>query len=134
MPGFDWKPYGDNLMLREDEFSWQGAHPSDKRFFLRRSKNNPEHFTDLLVGSLEPSEVAMVLNQFLEVTGGIGRRLVLIAFADDSLSNDLVVEKFDRLSGIVRDAAEISQIETTNVLLQPSRMKWDAVIETKPAA
>lgn len=129
MPGFNWQACGDLMLLREDEFSWQGAHPHDKRFFLRRSKQNPDHMTDVLLGSIGVLEAASILSQFWEATGGLGRRLVLTEFADHFGNHELVVAEFDRLIGVAREAIRISGGTVTNSFLQPNGRKWDAVIE-----
>jgi hypothetical protein len=133
--GFSWQAHGDTMLLREDEFSWQGAHPHDKRFFLRRSKQSPDHMTDVFLGSIGIPEAASILSQFWEATGGLGSRLVLTAFADDTGNHDLVVAEFDRLTGVVREAIKLSRGTVTNSLLQPYGRKWDAIIElAQPAS
>lgn len=59
------------LLMRQDEFSWQGAAQGDTHFFLRRSKDKPDEITDALWGARSDSEAALLLASFVEMTGGL---------------------------------------------------------------
>lgn len=129
MTGFNWQPHGNGLLFREDDFSWQGAHSDDEHFYLRRSKDHPHTMTDVLLGKLDVSEAAGAFSQFLTITGGLNNRLLLTAFANNDENYDLVVAKFDKLTGTARRAIELSHSTVANTLLQPNGMNWDAIIE-----
>lgn len=66
-----WIEMPGGLLMRQDEFSWQGAVQGDTHFFLRRSKDRPDEFTDTLWGSVTDAEAAMLLASFVEQTGGL---------------------------------------------------------------
>lgn len=70
---FEWRSGGGGLLIREDEFSWQGAIESDQRFFLRRSKIRVFEVTDLLLGSVDDETAAKLLAVFVISTGGMHR-------------------------------------------------------------
>lgn len=70
---FEWRSGGEGLLIREDEFSWQGAIESDQRFFLRRSKVRLVEVTDLLLGFLDDETAAKFLAVFVISSGGMHR-------------------------------------------------------------
>ncbi len=66
-----WRELPCGLLMREDEYSWQGAVGDDTRFFLRRSKDNRDEITDALWGSVGDTRAAALLASFVEQAGGL---------------------------------------------------------------
>ena len=66
-----WVQMPGGLLIRQDDFSWQGAVQGDTHFFLRRSKDSPDEITDALWGSTSDSDAAVLLALFVEKTGGL---------------------------------------------------------------
>lgn len=125
-----WNKHTDILLLREDDFSWQGSHPKDKRVFLRRLKNDPSEVTDALFGSLDDSEAESMLTEFFRQTTGINSprlRLSSIAKLDDD--KETVSSTYDRVVAITRASLLSFGITSPNAYLDQQARKWDAVIE-----
>lgn len=66
-----WVEMSGGLLMRQDDFSWQGAVQGDTHFFLRRSKDKPDEISDALWGSTSDSDAAMLLASFVEKSGGL---------------------------------------------------------------
>lgn len=129
-----WRKHTDILLIREDDFSWQGSHPEDNRVFLRRLKNDPSELTDTLLGSLEDGEAEAMLTEFFRQTAGISShrlRLSSIGKLDDD--NETVASTFDRIVAIIRASLLSLGVTSTNAHLDQRGRKWDAVIECSVA-
>lgn len=125
-----WRKQNSTLQLREDEFSWQGAHTDDKRVFLRRLKSDPSDFTDVLLGSLEDEEAVSVFSEFIKQTLGINSKQIrLSSIGGVQDDKERTVETFDHLVGIAQTSLLKIGITSPNAYLDQRGRKWDAVIE-----
>ncbi|WP_138472169.1 hypothetical protein [Poseidonocella sp. HB161398] len=123
-----WISLANGLMLREDEFSWQGSTAADTRFYLRRDKYDPKKITDLLFGSLENSGISKIFIEFIKQTGGLGAGQITfkaIARLDDSF--DEVVARYDRVKEIFSISADALNIEISDSFLDKSGCEYSAI-------
>ena len=100
---FSWMQCQSNLRFREDEFSWQGSTLLDYRFFLRRRKEDPRVFSDVLLGRLTNVELCPIIKEFILRSGGI--RSSQLAFS-------CIAPKSDAQSSAKATADRIHQIFT----------------------
>lgn len=127
---YGWAYQKGGLGLREDEFSWQGSVESDPRFFLRRSKDEPEKVTDLLFGDLSDDAVEPLLADFLHASGGVGgKRLVFTNIGRQGDSHDATVATFDRVAKVGKSAVILSGGLVQNSFLSQDGNHWNAVLE-----
>ncbi len=127
-----WTYQKSGLGLREDEFSWQGSVESDPRFFLRRSKDEPEKVTDLLFGELSDDTAEAMLAEFLRLSGGIrGKRLVFTRISRRGDSHDATVATFDRVARVGTNAVVLSGWLVNNRFLDQDGNHWNAVLELR---
>ena len=106
-----WVETPDGLLMRQDDFSWQGAVQGDTHFFLRRSKDRPEEITDSLWGSASDSDAAVLLASFLENTGGLISRepgQARLVFRSVLTSVDGAVDGREQISRLLRIVDEAS--------------------------
>lgn len=107
---FDWRALPGGLLLREDDFSWQGAVEGDEHFFLRRSKDAPDEITDAIFGSVNDAHAANLLAIFLRETGGLNpndlgqSRLVFRSVLVQDDANGNAKEKVAQLRMIADEA------------------------------
>ncbi|GAA6147755.1 hypothetical protein NBRC116586_08170 [Pseudooceanicola nitratireducens] len=127
---YGWTYLKSGLGLREDEFSWQGSVESDPRFFLRRSKDEPEKVTDLLFGDLSDDAVEPLLVEFLRLSGGVvGRQLTFTNIGRQDDNHDATVAKFDRVARVGKRAVELSGQLIVNSRLEQDGKHWNAVLK-----
>ena len=127
---YGWKLQKSGLVLREDEFSWQGSIKSDPGFFLRRSKEETEKVTDLLFGKLSDDVVEPLLAEFLRLSGGIGgKRLVFTNIGRRGDSHEATVATFDRVTRVGTNVVVLSCGLVANKFLDQEGNHWNAVLE-----
>lgn len=115
--------------MREDEFSWQGSHDSDPRFFLRRSKDNPQEISDILLGNMARPEVVTLFAAFLDATNGVvNGKLLLSNVTSQNENHEQTVELFDQLTSIAAEALNQLGFSLVNRFLEPSGRNWNAVL------
>jgi hypothetical protein len=130
-----WKARPSGLKLREDDFSWQGAVESEPRFFLRRSKDEPEKISDLLFGQLTDDVVELLLAEFMRKSGGIsGSRLVFTGIGKRDDSHDATVAMFDRIAKIGTNAVVLAGRIVISRFLDQDGNRWNVVLELQPEA
>ncbi|MBU2888210.1 hypothetical protein [Celeribacter halophilus] len=124
-----WNALPNGLMLREDEFSWQGAISSGGRFYLRRDKSDPSKITDFLFGALDDRQIARVFAEFIKQTGGLlSERLAFTAIARLDAGRDEVISKYDRIRAIVGHSAEILGLSISDSFLETSGREYLAIV------
>lgn len=127
---FGWTYQKSGLGLREDDFSWQGSVEDDPRFFLRRSKDEPERVTDLLFGDLSDDAIEPLLAEFLRLSGGIsGKRLTFTNIGHRDDCHDSTVAEFDRVARVGKNAAGLLGRSIRNSFLDQDGKHWNAVLE-----
>lgn len=125
-----WTYQKSGLCLHEDEFSWQGNVEVDPRFFVRRSKNEPEKVTDLIFGQVSDDAVGPLLAEFLQLSGGIhGNRLVFCSIGRRDDSHDATVVAFDRVVRIGTNVLSMSGRSLKNSFLDQDGSHWNAVFD-----
>jgi len=131
---YGWTYQKNGLGLREDEFSWQGSVENDPRFFVRRSKDEPEKVTDLLFGKLSDDAVEPLLAEFLRLSGGIsGKRLVFTSIGRRDDSHDATVATFGRVVRVGTNVVLLSGRLVKNSFLDQEGNHWNAVLELQAA-
>lgn len=124
-----WNALPNRLMLREDEFSWQGTVSNDRRFYLRRDKRDPSNVTDLLFGDLDDSQISPVFAEFIKQTGGLSDgQLTFSAIAKLDVSHDEVVAKYDRIKEIAAQSANALKLAISDCYLDTSGRDYSAVV------
>lgn len=131
MNDFGWTFLPSGLALREDSYSWQGSTQQDNHFFLRRSKDEPNVISDLLVGNMDDETVAAFFSEFLTKTGGlvIERAVIIDAIASRDDPKSDVVAGFDRLVRIARLSFGNLHLNVADAMLEEYRGKWRALIK-----
>lgn len=77
---FDWQPVGNSLLMRQDDWSWQGSVADDPMAYLRRAKEDERRITDANLSTLTHAEIAALLATFLRNSGGLqGTELIFSA-------------------------------------------------------
>lgn len=128
-----WNALTNRLLLREDEFSWQGTVSSDGRFYLRRDKRDPSNVTDLLFGDLGDSQISPVFAEFIKQTGGLSsERLTFTAIARLDASHDEVIAKYDRIKEIAAQSADALKLTISDFYLDTSGREYSAVVVFSP--
>ena len=124
-----WNELPNGLMLREDEFSWQGTVSSDGCFYVRRDKSDPSKVTDFLFGDLNDCQVSPVFAEFIKQTGGLlSERLAFTAIARLDAGRDGVISKYDRIRDIVGQSAEILGLSISDSFLDTSGREYLAIV------
>ena len=124
-----WSALPNGLMLREDEFSWQGSVSSGGRFYLRRDKSDPGKVTDFLFGDLDDRQIARVFAEFIKQTGGLlSERLAFTAISRLDAARDEVISKYDRIRDIVGQSADILGLSISDSFLETSGREYLAIV------
>lgn len=130
MSNFVWENESRFIQVREDEFSWQGAHRSDPLVFFRRSKDDPREFTDLFLGSLPNREAKLALIEFFDHTGGLPHRQILLsAVGSIEEPHTAVMAKNSDFFEILHLVLFDLRRQVQNVRLKERGSKWDATID-----
>ena len=126
-----WIPVG-KLNIREDDFSWQGSHPSDSRVFIRRLKPaSPTVFSDLLMGDLLDAEFSDLLASFVEQTvelRGPEIKLQNIAFAYDDPSESEIDAVLSKNLKVLRPALFKLNFTVQEIKLEIDRRRVNAYL------
>jgi len=110
-----WKPTGDVLMFREDEFSWQGSIAEDEFVFVRCEKDDTRRMTDLSISTLSIEQVAQLLVEFFHASNCLslpGRGEILLPKLVGGLS---LAEMQIALASALRTAGAIEVKFTTPI-------------------
>lgn len=127
-----WEETTSGLKLREDAFSWQAAFEKDKRFFLRRSKDCRNEFSDLLLGDLSDQQSCSLVVEFIEATGGIsGSEVVFTNIVNFDAEKKVVVDAYDRDVDLARRVFASLNQPIVNICLDQSLSRWDVKITVK---
>jgi len=133
MPKMSWNYRPSGLGVREDNLSWQGSCQSEPLVFFRRSKDDTNTITDLLIGNLTEPEAAVLFAEFISVTGGVDvDRLILSAIGRRDDDNENTLETYDGVIAVAKSAIGILGRQVTNAFLDDDHGLWNAVVEFGP--
>lgn len=122
-----------DLIIKEDEFSWQGTLDSDGFFYIRRVKKpNVCVFSDLNVGSLASDDFSELLISFLDRTPNIRSSPVIVSNISPSKFEEPAINvKYDAIVDVISRSLKAMGFSVTGAQLAKEVDRYDAIINIK---
>jgi len=119
------------LKIREDETSYQGMSDLGEHVYFRRLKGSEiDTFSDVLFGAEKLDDIATLLGQFIEATGGLASGSILLTdISSSQCENSLVVSRYDTLKVLFEKVFAAKSVVCTIALLKINLGQYDALFE-----